>query len=462
MAGLDVAAGIARGAAAFSQAFQQARLQKFQMKQQKNDRLAELLLARASDPNTKFHERASIINEYQKLYDPKPEQRLSTILGYDKLNEQDFDTGQVKTANVNPEIPTVVDGKIESPNAPEQQDLARGTETPIIKKYGDMTPAQVHAKLQLDLEKARDKGELKKAKVLARFQFDLAEKSYKANGYKVTGEGMVDGEYVQVLTNNAGEQKTNRMPKGFKPLKLEVLEKNANKPSTFIKERVAFHVASGKSEEEAEFLALQDSNEKFKSSIIKTKQDITKRNQEITGTTPISASQKADDGRAERQRVATLQANINRSKSETIKAGELAGSSASQATNHWKNVVEPLKARINAFLIDEKENPNAPSAAINSNTDFKSLQLQLNNEINRYNDLKETADRNKATFESLQGTQKEAEDILTGYSSGSKGSSEDYSQYRNIIDTFKRSNPAVKDYSDAQVVQILRDAKRIK
>lgn len=458
--GLAVASGIARGAAAFSQAFQQARLQKFQMKQRKNDRLAEMLLARAADPHTKFHERASIINEYQKLYDPKPEERLSTLLGYDKLNERDFDTGQVKTANVNPDIPEVVDGKVQAGTpAPENQDLARGTETPIIKKYGDMTPAQVHAKLQLDLEKARDKGELKKAKELARYQFDLQEKSYKANGYKVTGEGMVDGEYVQVLTNAAGDQKTNRMPKGFKPIKLEIAENSANKPSTFIKERVAYHIANGKSEGEAEFLALKDSNDKF---ILKKKTGeayVEGINAKNAGTgPPRSPGQVIDDSREERKQIATYKANINRAKSETIRAGELAGSTAELATNHWKNVVEPIKAEMQKWLDGGKKT---------TDPEYTQREARLNTEIDRYTDLKNTADRTKATFESLQGAQKEAEDILTEYTSGNTGSSTNSSfnprQKAMIAHVRKANGKAATNLSDEQIAaQILADPVRSK
>lgn len=86
--GLAAANGVAQGVNSFLQSFLQVSQMKNQEKLQKNSHIEQLLLSQIQDPNTDYYTRAKMIDAIGSMY--KTDRPLSHILGYDKLNEQDF------------------------------------------------------------------------------------------------------------------------------------------------------------------------------------------------------------------------------------------------------------------------------------------------------------------------------------------------------------------------------------
>lgn len=474
---LDVASGVARGASAFVQNFFQGKQQKHQMDLQKNLPLIEILQQRISDPNTNYYERAKIIDQLPGLLGIKNMERpLSHMLGYDKLNEQDFQTESKQNTQVDSakgyteqtSNPIAGQENVQGPDIEHAEMPLYGTTGEnVTKKYGEMTPNDIHQKLQLDLEKARDEGDLKKAERLAKINFNLQEQSYKANGYKVVQEGEVNGEYVQVLMNNSGDQKINKMPKGFKPLKLSIAETNAKKYGGKMGQLVTMHGLiddyEGSSDHgnvsDAEYKAAKEGLADFELNGVFKKETIKALRGKLSGEGPaITPQQNITNTRIEAKEIATMRAAANRAKRETTRAGLEAGKTADAAHKHVINTIDPLKAQIKARLLELDEDPEKPSGTALEDPVLKGLQDRLRTETDRYNDLKGTADTAASSYTSLQDSQKEAEEILAEYTgstnaAGGKKSSYTPKQKAMIERVRKDSGEAAANLTDDQIAE---------
>lgn len=455
--GLGVGAGIAKGAEAFVNNFMRAKQLEHDEKQQKNAFVVQLLTRQLEDENLPYYERAKILDSIPKLLGIKNMDRnLSEMFGLDKFNKeivQDPNQPAIKgveakaaSTYIDPSTAnTELAGGINVRGTQGTQDVAAGT-----TQQGNLSPAQIKRKLSIEYKKAEDEGDIKKAERIAQINFDLQERSYKANGYKITSEGITDqGEYAQVLTNNSGDTKVNRLPKGFKPTKLLIAEANINKPSVFIKEREDYWESQGFSPDKANIKALADANERFKLSQKGKEAYVTSVEQGNAGTRPPTAAGR--ESNLDRDRAAMLQiqkdideATANANASHT--AVEDLVASKDDALRRLNEAEAALKAKINAGYDQPKDHAEEARAVAATRKEYNDLQEQIR---------KASADdlRQKAL---LSGAQTRLRTF--GNQTGANTVS---AQVQQAVDKVRANNPdKTKNMSDQEIINYLR-AKKI-
>src|SRR6266576_520449 len=396
--GVAIANGAAQGVDSFIKSFIQVSQMKNQQKLQKNAHIEDVLMEQIRDPNTKFYQRAKLIDAVGNLYDHPS---LSTTLGYNKLNEEDV---------ADPNQPAVQDQlPIAGTSATNLLDTSQTGATPDVinpqvgvigqsqglTKRGNLTPNDVAFQQRKSLQAASDESDIKKAERIARINFDLQEKSYKANGYKITSEGTdKSGNYVQILTNNSGDTKTNVLPAGFKPLKLSIAETSANKPSATLANLEQGYLnktnqATGQlyTESEANAAAAKDFATHYQASTDYLSGKTTQVTNVNAGKTPISPSQTADDVRADKQNQLALQKSYDDAYSNAIKSSAEAKQFADEAHNHYLNIVTPAKDALDTWLTQ-----NGKEKADTTDSDFIKLNGAYKAAVNQYNSLKSKAD----------------------------------------------------------------------
>lgn len=354
---LGIGLGIKAGVDGFLNSFYQAKQYEMQEKQQQNSVILNAVMGQLQDETIPLFERAKILDSIPNLVGAKLKVPLSQMLHLDEYNKHlEEDPNQPAIAGTQGQGGGSLNSDdTNSPNAGQTLQLKGTQSAPAVPQgmteRGNLSIAQIKSKLIKKQRDAEDEKDVEKAEKIAQFSFDLQEKSYKANGYKITSEGTdKDGEYVQVLTNNAGDIKVNRMPKGYKPLKLQIAETSVNKPSTFVREREDYWESQGLSPEEASKKALADTNDKYNLKQETGKAYVKSIEQGNAGTKPLSPAQVADDERANKQIRLGLQTSLDNARSVAIQSSEHASSQAAISQQFFDNNVAPLKAQMEAAL----------------------------------------------------------------------------------------------------------------
>jgi len=461
--GLSIAKGAADGVNSFIQSFIQVSQLKNQQKLQKNAHIEDVLLEQIRDPNTKFYQRAKLIDAVGNLYNHPS---LSTTLGYNKLNEEDMADPNQPAIETKPPLSGVSSsdvldslqtGNISASGTPQEGVIGQSQG---LTKRGNLTPNDIAFQQRKSLQSASDESEIKKAERIARINFDLQEKSYKANGYKITSEGTdKSGNYVQILTNNSGDTKQNILPAGFKPLKLAIAETSANKPSATLANLEQGYLnktnpATGQlyTESEANAAAAQDFATHYQAST----NFLNNRNTQVgninTGKTPIQPSQSADDIRADKQNQITLQKAYDDAYSNAIKSSADAKQLADEAHNHYINIVAPAKDALDNWLAQ-----NGGLKADLTDSDYRNLNNSYKTAVNQYNSLKSKADAAGAKDEGnkklLDGASKRLNNFTPNNSSTltKKVSSNITPRMKAMIAVIRKNNPNSKDLSDDEI-----------
>lgn len=465
--GLSIGAGIAQGASSFVQSFMQARQMKEQEKLQQNAFLVQVLTKQLEDDTIPYFQRAKILDSIPSLLGiKKMDRRLSEMLGMDEimLNEPQEAAVPSKEGTSSRDL---VDTSVTDPALASSIKLKRTQATSEIpaslERKGDLSPALIRKKLNLEIRKAEDNQDYDKQAKLLKLNFDLQMDSLKGTGFtKELFRGYdKDGNYIITLANQKGETKNINLG----DVDSEAITKagiTGNKPSIFVRDREKFWLTQNNpetgqnySEEEANIKALEDANTQFKLKQRTGEAFITGQQQRIAGTVPIQPAQSADDKRAIAERRATLRANINTVKRQALDASLDAKNKSLQAHDQWNNVVEPTKREMQK-LIDDGYETTSP--------EYRGLQTKLNTEIDRYNDLKRMADDADSKDKSLKDAQKEAEDIFKEYENGVNSNSSPAvpSNIMKAIEIIRKNNPdQTKNMSDSDIINYLRNKGKI-
>lgn len=475
---LGLGAGIADAASAFTNAFMQARQQKNMLELQKNDRLANLLLDQIRDDNTTHYKRSALIDEYQKLYDPKgaANQPLSQILGLHKLDDSDYQIGteqpsDASKANViqQSQSPTNPDA-IKTGPAPNPSEVTFA-DNPITKKYGDLTPNDIKQKLQLDLEDVRDKREVAHAKALYQAQTDILGK----NGYTIPVSDSYDPDtkvYTKVMANSSGETKTITL-NNFKPTTLAKAEITAtsksDKPSVFVRDQMRYWQSQVNPEtnqpytqEESSIKALGDAHNKFTSTESLKEAQTTALSLGNTGLKPITPAQSVDDIRANQDREDKLTGIVDENRRQgTLAAAELESlgrlkGDYDKGTGAWGNYKQAEKE------LKDFQGSNADTARDSDPSKYARLEENMNKARIRAENLDHQYDivaaKNTSYKQSLTDAQKRLDDHKK--QTNGKGSSIK-NPYQSNIDQFRKDNPSAT-ISDSDIIKLLRGKRIIK
>lgn len=467
---LTTASGVASGISAFTQAFNQARLQKFQMKQMENAPLTEILMEQVKDPNTNYYQRAKIIDQIQKLHDPKAKIPLTHILGYDKLNEQDFTVEDAQKGTPAQPGKTLTSDQTNTPFAGQTLQLqgqqATNDVPAVTKKYGDTTPAEVHLRLQQKLEDAKDAGDIDKQAKLLKINYTLQSEILNKGGFthEVSRGFGVDGNY-QIIMSNGDTTKTIDLGK-FSP---EAIEKakllGANKANSgkFGQLAHANYIVNAyendpTSVNPAEYTAAKQILGDFEKTGELKDSTIAANLQKTGGTQPIQPGAAADNARADENIRIARQTSYDNAVAESNKTSSEAADYSAQVTQHWNSVIEPIKDEINALIKDKGEDPNKPSVETQNSPEFRSLQNKLLRETTNYNALKSKADSAVARDAAARQRVIDAKNRLNSSSSSSnntKGSSTKYSttQQAMIANIRKANGTAATNLTDDQIAE---------
>lgn len=402
--GLATGAGIAQGVSAFTQAFMQARQQKNMMELNKNDRLASLLMEQIRDDNTPHSKRTALIDEYQKLYDPKGASKmpLSQILGLHKIDDQDY---QIGTQKVNPKVPTInPDETVNSVTAPEAQNLNQ----PVFKKYGDLSNNDIKTKLQNDLESVRDQRQVDHAIQLYKAQNDIL----RANNYVIPISESYDPDtktYRKIMGNNAGDTKVITL-ENFKPatlMKAEITAKGSDAPKGKLgllqkaNEIVSAYEADPNSFTKPQYSAAKQFLDDFEKTGQVKDATVANLNQSISGTKPVTPAQEIDDQRARDQMRLGLQTSYDNFTAQSIAASTDAANKAQDANYFYENSLKPLQNELKELDKDAPE--------------YASKERQIASATREYNHLKalsDIANRHDTTFkEQAAAAKKRIEDF---------------------------------------------------
>jgi hypothetical protein len=438
--GLSIGHAVARGGKSFLDSFIRTKQMEQQEKLQKNAFVIDVLMGQLRDENIPYDQRAKILDSIPQLVGAKLDRPLSQMLQLDKFNEQ-----IVKTKEATSGTPDTFGTKDTSSGIAITRKGTQGTEAEF-QRQGELTPAIIKRKLALELKRADDEGDTEKAKKIAQIQFDLNEKSYKANGFKITSEGTDEnGEYVQILTNNSGEQKVNRLPEGFKPLKLQIAETRLNKPSTFIKEREDYWESQGLSAEEANRKALEDANERYKLKQKTGEAYVTSIEQGIKGTKPLQPAQIADDIRANEQQRLTIQKDID--------------DNLAEATAAMNDVQELGRQKTEAGTEAAKLDQEFASTEFNAtDPEYKDLVRRRQEARDRYNKLTNDYQDARRREVSARGKATAAQGRLKGVGASPVISS----QIKSAVQQVRKNNPdKTKNMSDDEIINYLRSKKLI-
>lgn len=478
---LGIGAGIAGGVSAFTQAFFQARQQKNMMELQKNSRLADLLMDQIKDDNTPHSTRTALVDEYQKLIDPKgaTKQPLSQILGLHKLDDSDYQIGTEQPSDASKasviqqsQSPTNPD-VIKTGPAPNPSEVTFA-DNPITKKYGDLTPNDIKQKLQLDLEKVRDEREIEHAKKLYQAQTDILGK----NGYTIPISDSYDPDtkvYSKVMANSSGETKTITL-NNFKPTTLAKAEITAtsksDKPSVFVRDQMRYWQSQVNPEtnqpytlEESSIKALGDAHNKFTSTESLKEAQTTALSLGNTGLKPITPAQSVDDIRANQDREDKLTGIVDENRRQgTLAAAELDSlgklkGDYDKGTGAWGNYKQAEK-ELKAF---QKENgPDAATARDSNPSEYARLEDNMSKARIRAENLDHqygiVAAKNNSYKQSLTDAQKRLDEHKK-QTSGKGNSTKN--PYQSNIDQFRKDNPSAT-ISDSDIIKLLRGKRIIK
>lgn len=448
--GLSLANGIAGGADAFIRSFQQARMQKYQMQMQKNSALADILLSQVRDDNTTYYQKAKALDLIPGLYGIKNLDRpLSQILGHDKLNEEDFKTGE-RTIN-NPMPSGITHEELMKSVATTNPAPTRQVDTTI--KRGNLTPLEY--KKQLGIRD--DESEIVKQTRLWEIKLKLEKKAAQDSGFKVVSENILPNDkYKLVMMNEQGitkEKILDGVPKAVEIAKLRGQNIPGNLGQLVRARGIVFdYEADPTSHPESTYLAAKDALESFeKTGQLKSAQ-ITALNQGATGTKPLSLANIDTGDRLKTDQQLKVQKDIDDAEAE-VQASYTNVQAANTEKQRALKEKEDAELAFNKVAADYTPRDEEYKAAARLAKEARERYDGLEKEFGK---LVATDKLNKAK---LTGAQKRA-GLLTS------SNVSDEVKYKKQIEIFK-NNPknaekvAALGLTDAQIVQILRNAKLI-
>lgn len=461
--GLNVGTGIAAGVNGFLDSYMRITEMKQREKLQENAFIVSALTKQLEDDTLPLYQRAKILDSIPKLVGIKNmDKRLSEMLGLD-----DYLLNTPQENQKNPDK-LVEDTSVQNPEMASSITL-KGTQQPVTKTVGDLTPLEIRKKINLEVRKAEDERDFEKQAKLLKLNYDLQMDSLKGTGFtKEVFRGYDrNGNYIVTMINQKGERKDIFLG----DVDSEAVTKagiTSNKPSKFLQERERYwlnqvnpETGMNYSEEEANIKALEDANKQFQLGLQTKEAYKTSVTQGITGTKPIQPSQSVDDRRALAERRAILQANINTARQRAIDSSNDASNKTSLANKQWTNVVEPIKREMQKWLDDGGET---------TDREYTIQQSRLNTEIDRYNDLKRAADDAVSRDKSMKEAVGEAETILNEFNSGvgtSSSPSPVNDNMKKAIDLIRKNNPKINDpnspsyMTDSAIIEYLRRKGKI-
>ena len=492
--GLGVAAGVAQGVDAFTQNFFKARQLKNQEKLQKNMVVVDLLMNQLRDPNTPYYERAKIMDQIPGLIGAKMERPLSHVLGYDKLNESDFQIGEEQVGGTKPKSvtdPTAEEYNSKIPrsgtelgiyNEPLRSDTPiatsitqKGTEStiqPVTTKYGNLSPAQIKLQQDLAAQRYSNANDVEKQAAILRINYKLQSEILGKNGFsKEIFRGYdASGNYVVTLANSQGETKDINLG----PAKSEAIKKaeitGAGKGSTgklgqLIKsqEIVQAYESDPSLVPKPQYDAAKGLLDDFeKTGQVKDAQ-VTALTQGASGTKPLSPAQITNNQQEDQRTLLTLQSTVDNLEGELEAAKESVSLTEISANEFYNIQIQPIKDRMKEWLDEGGEKEDK---------EYRDLNNQLRILNTQHETLKARHGAAKTKVTSIEKRYKSAQKRLSGFnpSTGSATSQQnssvddDINQYRNMIDAFKndpKNIGKVEKMSDRQILKILKDAKRI-
>lgn len=480
--GYGLAAEVAQGIDAFTRNFFQAKALKQHEKDQKNAIVVELLMNQLRGDNTPYYERARIIDQIPSLIGAKLDRPLSNIIGYDKLNEQDFvvQHGEEMTpSKQGTSAKQLVDESVSDPSMASSVNL-RGTEatsevpsTPdVTTKYGNLSPAQIKLQRDLEAQRLQNQNDVDKQAQLLKINYQLQADILGKNGYsKEVFRGFdEDGNYKITMINSSGDKKEINLGKVTSEAVRKAMITASGKSGggklaqlTTAQQIVSAFEADPTSVPQANYLAAKGLLDDFeKTGQVKDAQ-VTALTQGATGTKPLSPAQTTNNFQEDQRTQLALQSTLDNIESDLLSAEENATVSQADANNHWNAIIQPTKDAMKQWLDEGGEK---------TDKEYVDLNRQLNIETSKYEALKARANAAKTRFSGLQKRRDAAEKRLksfrpsTGAATSNNFSSVDdeVGQYKNLIDAFKTSNasnPKAANLSDRQILKILKDAKRI-
>lgn len=480
--GLGLASGVAGGVNAFVQSYVQARQLKSQEKLQKNMIVVELLMNQLRDDNTPYYQRAQIIDQIPPLIGAKLERPLTHILGYDKLNEQDFviEKGEEAVASKQGTSDrTLTDPNVTDPSMASSINL-RGTQaTSAIEgtpdktvKYGTLSPTRI--KLQRDLEAQRlvNTNDIDKQAAILRINYKLQSEILGKNGFaKEIFRGYdANGNYIVTLANSQGEKKDINLG----PVKSEVIKKaevtGAGRGGggrlgqlTMAQQTVAAYETDPSSVPEPNYIAAKKLLNDFEQTgeLKEAQTDALLQGQK--GIKPLSPAQITNNQQEDQRTFLSLQSTLDNFDSELASATEAIVYAESDANDFYNSQLQPLKDRMKEWLDEGGEKEDK---------EYRDLQNQLRIVTSQHESLKSRLNATKSKKTLIEKKRTAAEKRLnnfkpsTGAATAQPNSSVDdeVNQYKNKIDAFRTGNAGnskANGLSDRQILKILKDAKRI-
>lgn len=480
--GLGLAHGVAQGADAFVKSFLQARQMKNAEKLQKNMVVVDLLFNQLRDDRTPYYERAKIIDQIPGLIGAKLDRPLTSIIGYDKLNEEDFvvEHGEQAVASKQGTAPqTLTDPSVTDPSMASSINL-RGTQaTSAVEgtpdktvKYGTLSPAQI--KLQQDLETQRlvNSNDIEKQAAILRINYKLQSEILGKNGFnKEVFRGYDDsGNYIVTMINSQGEKRNIELGK----VKSEAIKKaeitGANRSTggklgqlTIAQQTVAAYETDPNSVPEPNYIAAKKLLNDFEQTGELKEAQTANFMQGMSGTKPLSPAQVTNNQQEDQRTMLSLQGTFDNLEGE-LSAAEEATVLSEQSANDFYNIqIQPVKDRMKEWL---------DAGGEKDDKEYKDLQNQLRILNTQHEGLKVRHNAAKTRKISIEKRRDAAEKRLKGFTpstgaataNNSSSVDDEISQYKNLIDAFKTGNAGnakAKGLSDRQILKILKDAKRI-
>jgi hypothetical protein len=477
--GHGVARGVSRGVKAFMDSYGQAKHYEQQEKMQKHSFIVETLMRQINDPNTPYYERARMIDSIPPLLDIKLERRLSEQIGYDKLNERDFEiepgapqiaSKQGTTAQYSPEVsPEGAAITLKGTEAtPEVPALAAKTE-----KYGNLSPAQI--KLHQDLRAAREQNVNdidKQAQILAinyKLQADILGK----NGFdKEIFRGYDDnGNFKVTLANSAGEKKDINLG----PVTSEAVRRA----------QISANRATGRSGQIMQALQIIEARQmgqnipdwqyegarKIIDHFDKTGQLLEAKTeslqQGLEGTKPTTEQQDINNAQENQRTLVVLETNRDNLEGELEAATEAAESAKDEANEFYNVNIQPLKNEMKKWIDDGGNTTDKEYIALNRRLeDFNSQHATKLNQMNRANtkltNVKTRFNKADSRFRNFKPITSRA--TTSGGQNSSSPVDSEIGQYKSKIDAFRtdpKNKGKVETLTDGQILQILKNANKL-
>lgn len=472
---LAIGAGIARGAQSFVNSFMQARQYENQQKMMKHQVILQALYRQLEDDTLPYSQRAKLIDSIPGLIGVNSPVPLSQQFGLHDLLDDDVEVEEGKPAiagTKGQEASTITDpnatasGLADTIGQQATQDTADIPATgPTIVKMGDLSPARYKQLLKNRQDESDTNRETEKAKRIAEINFDLQQKSYKAQGYTKELARGVDtntGEYRVLLSNSEGDVKVAKMPKGFIPLEVLVAQtrgQNSALPAsvraltTYYESQPNPLTGQNYTSEEARVEALRVYKERGDIFAglgeAQKKETLTRTKQITSGTQPPSPAEVAAGVRADRDDTRADTKNIIEFQKDVDSNASLIESYTSQIGRLNQ---QSLNLGLQLGKLKEQNDGEEPTAEDNPEL-YKQWQA-TQNDLERV--TKQVQDT-ETLLERARASHKAALNAVQTYSQG-VSSTANVQVSQSQIDTFRKNNannPRVRNMPDEEIKAIL-------